>query len=118
MRAFAIPTPSWSSEPSSSTRGQKGLPVTSTVDRSPCFTSTLSPHISLATNPSAQPIMPSLAAAILGCEHPSFILLSRSTHTPVFPVIEPSSMSMSNAEATPDEMLRKVISSLSVRTVS
>lgn len=118
MRPSALPSPSRSSEPSMSTRGQIGLPLMLTVLMSPCLTSTERPHMNLETNPSAQPMMPSLAAASCRLEQPSFMLLSRSTQTPVLPSMAPCSMSMSKDDAVPDERLRKAIVSLAVSTVS
>lgn len=54
MYGSELPSPSWSSEPVSKTRGQKRLPDVSTVLKSPCLTSTLSPHKNLAAKLSMQ----------------------------------------------------------------
>ena len=85
----------------------------------------LRPHKNLATNsPSKQPIKPSLMLAATSLPQPSFMLESKSTHTPVMPVMAASSMSTSKADADAEETLRKVMPVSSnteppdVRTVS
>ena len=78
-----------------------------TVSRSPCLTVTERPHKNLAIHLSSRhPMRPSLILAATSFPQPWFMLESRSTHTPVFCVIAPSSRSMSNALADAEDTLR------------
>lgn len=119
MRPGALPSPSSSSEPSIRTRGQNRLPLVETVDKSPCLTSSESPQRKGPTGPSVHPIKLSLIIAPTLLLQPSLYEESMSTQMPVLPVMAPSSKSGSNADADPEEMLRKTrLFSLSVITVS